>query len=492
MLSSSFKTESSFEIIPGSSDFTASRKKINIPCYFTRPYISANEEFQGRGDVLELVDKFLTPKSSYGLTTGQKEPKTFTICGIGGIGKTQIAVEYIFSRRHLFDAIFWFQADDPQKLEAGFVQAAIQLGLEDKETMKDTAASRGIFKSWLADPIQWNSQFDVKQVKWLIVFDNADAPDVIMNHDFWPRDGNGSVLITSRDPMSRSKTFFGETGVDLNTLPTVDAATLLRSLSNRQSEPDSQRLSLEIAEKLDCFPLAIVQMAGIIQRRNLLLADFLEVYDHETARAELHHLKVGPQSGYSLTLATAWSLEGLSLGAWQILSITSILDPVCIQEEILVLGSLDSEFAFPGFPTVKSAYFRDLAELTQSSILSRNADQKELSIHRVVQDVVKSRLLQSEEDFTTVFKATVTLLSSQWPFVTKPVIGRPKYQEVDRWDQCEKILPHTIKLRDTFEHINEAMQAQCATRALAWLLADSAWWVPEMFNQNPSAKEGGY
>lgn len=456
-------------------DFTGPKAQANFPCYSTRPYTTRNKEFRGRQDILNLIHASLVPKEAGGSAATQKELKTFTLCGLGGIGKTQIAVEFVFSRMDLFDAIFWLQADDPQKLEMGFVQIALQLGLQAKDSLNDAAATRDIVKSWLADPLKWYSQNDVKQVKWLLVFDNADNPDSIMNHDLWPREGNGSILVTSRDPMSRSKTFFGDAGVDLDTLPIGEAATLLRSLSNRESEPNSRTSSMEIARNLDCFPLAVVQMAGIIQRRNLTLSDFLDLYNQETERAELHRIKVGPQSGYSLTLSTAWSLEGLGSGASQILAVISLLDPDCIQEDILTLGSPDPEFELSGFPKSKGAYFRDLAELTQSSILSRNAERKELSIHRVVQDVVKSRLLQSADELADVFQATVTLLSAQWPFVTKPVIGRPNFGQVERWDQCEKILPHTIKLGDIFEKISGTTQSQCATKEFAWLLADTAW-----------------
>lgn len=466
----SFGTESSYEIIPRLSNFTSQLTQVNLPCYITRPYTARNEDFQGRADVLELIDKALLPEKYSRLSSRQRGLRTFTLCGLGGVGKTQIAVEYIFSRRSQYDAIFWVQADKKEKLATAYNHIAIQLGLETKESSNDSATSRDLVKSWLAEPIQSTSPFEVKVAKWLLVFDSADKPDEI-KEAFWPQDGQGSVLITSRDPMAKTNFYFGDSGIDLQTLLVDDAVKLLRSLLQQESDPASEQNLVDIVEKLDCFPLAIVQMAGVIRRRSLSLAEFLDVYSEEVERSELHQLKVGTQQGYGLTLSSVWAIEDFGSAAYWILSVISLLDPDCIQEEILYTWAPGEEL--PDFPQSKRAYLRNLAELLQSSIVHRDSDQNELSIPRVVQDVVRSQLRQSEDSLSMVFEVTAKLLSSVWPFVTRKV-GYPYADRIDRWGQCDKILPHILRIRQTFETLDESEMRRCATPTVAWLLVEGA------------------
>jgi hypothetical protein len=470
--SQSFGTESSYEIVPFKSQGSP---QVNLPCYITRPYTTRNPDFQGRGDVLELIDKALLPNSFPRPTTStdQNGLKVFTLHGLGGVGKTQIAVEYMLSRKEHYDAVFWLQADEVEKLESGFSQIALQLGLEIKERSDDPLVIKNLVKAWLAEPLQPNSLFETnKLAKWLLIFDGADNPDQL--HDFWPQDGRGSVLITSRDPFARTNFHFGEIGIELGRLPVDDAASLLRKLIQREElDSVSEQLSVDIAHKLDCFPLAILQMAGVIRRRNLSLTEFLDIYNQEVERAELHQLKVGgTQQGYALTLETVWAFEELGPGAFSLLSVISLLDTDCIQEEILT--SEISEDILDGFPQSKAAYLRDLAGLTQSSLVHRDPDQNELSVQKVVQDVVRSQLRQSEERFGEIFETTAKLLCNVWPFISKDQLKYPAAGKVARWSQCDKILPHISRLRRTFMSLDEGEKQKSATSTVAWLFAEAA------------------
>lgn len=74
-----------------------------------------------RDDILENLDRYLLPPedlmhSSSELTTA---PRHAVLCGLGGLGKTTLAMEYAFTRRDKFDAVFWIRADERAKLEDG-------------------------------------------------------------------------------------------------------------------------------------------------------------------------------------------------------------------------------------------------------------------------------------------------------------------------------------------------------------------------------------
>ncbi|KAK0727161.1 P-loop containing nucleoside triphosphate hydrolase protein [Lasiosphaeria miniovina] len=409
--------------------------------------------FRGRSEELQLIHEALPPEQpSGGQNNRTKQPKAFVIHGLGGIGKTQLAVEYIFSKRDSYDAIFWLQADQTDTLSAGFARIAIELGLESKESADDQVASREIVKAWLADPLKSSAPSpsgDNKHARWLIVFDNADKPEELLDGGFWPRDGQGSVLVTSRDPMSKSDMFFGNVGIELDALGQSEAAILLRKLSRQEGRESSEQLSMDVVQKLNCYPLAIVQMAGIIRRRNLSLAEFLEIYCQEEERTELHELRVGTLHGYGLTLSSVWAFNGFNPGARQILSVVALLDPDSIVEEILTTAPQDS--SLESFPQTKPAFLRDLSTLTQSSIIHRNTDQNELSIHRMVQDVIRSQLLKTDD-------------------------------LVDRWTQCERVIPHVVRLRQIFNDFDKSKQQRTATVDFVWLLAEGAWYHLERSN----------
>ena len=462
-----------------SNSLNSGQKEVNLPCRIS-PYSSRNLDFRGREQELKTIHEALCPASN--LDSGSIGPagqtlKTFVIHGPAGIGKTQLAVEYMFTYWDTFDAIFYLSASQPDKLLAGYTQIALKLGLELRDTTDDQAASRELVKAWLADPVKSRPSFGASQAKWLMILDNADDPGAVLDNDFWPREGRGSVLVTSQDPISKSALFFGETGMELNGLAEDEAASLLRALSHQSNDVFGQ-VAGDIVKKLNYYPLAIVQMAGIIRRRTLSFADFLEIYSQQTERPELHDLRVGTLHGYGSTLRAIWSLTDFELGPKQILSVATFLEPDSIAEEIFTTAPQDS---LPGFPQNKSAFLRGLSTLTQCSIISRNLEGNSISIHRMVQDVIRSQLLNDDDSLVAAFGATVKLVCSVWPFITTPRL-HPVFDQIDRYSQCERLVPHLVCMREMFQTLDEAKQERCATADFAWLLAEGAWYHMERSN----------
>ncbi|CRL27750.1 unnamed protein product [Penicillium camemberti] len=100
----------------------------------------------------------LPPKNA--VTVASTALKQFALCGLGGIGKTEIARE--FARRHKdsFDAVFWVVADDIAKLDHHYQQISLALGLEDLSECKSQVVSREIVKGWLSNPRKHVSRSD--------------------------------------------------------------------------------------------------------------------------------------------------------------------------------------------------------------------------------------------------------------------------------------------------------------------------------------------
>lgn len=111
----------------------------------------SKQGFCGSEDIPKhLATELLPPKNT--VTASSTDLKQFALCGLGGIGKTEIARE--FARRHKdsFDAVFWVVADEIAKLDHHYQQISLALGLEDSSECKSQVVSREIVKVWLSNP----------------------------------------------------------------------------------------------------------------------------------------------------------------------------------------------------------------------------------------------------------------------------------------------------------------------------------------------------
>ncbi len=115
-----------------------------IPCYCI-PF-GINERFYNREDALQAVREALDPRP------GQATPRSLALYGMGGVGKTQIALQYANSSRGTFDAILWISADNTIRMAQSFLEVAQRLGLiADNEEAQDAVAAMLKVKSWMAD-----------------------------------------------------------------------------------------------------------------------------------------------------------------------------------------------------------------------------------------------------------------------------------------------------------------------------------------------------
>lgn len=334
----------------------------------------------------------------------------------------------------------WLSADTTQKLTTGFTHVTRGLGLEDGSGNPDEIASREILKGWLSNPIkEGEGEQESSMASWLIVFDNVDDPEIL--YDFWPADGTGCVIITTRNPLSKDSLFQPTAVRDVPSFGIEEAVPLLQSLSHRGGEPRSLESCRQIVDMLGGLPLAITQMASVIHYRQLSLADFIDYY-HEDAKKLQKMRPFGRQTTYGRTISSVWAIESLSAEALALLRVLSFLDPDRIPESILTEGAKDVQI--PDYPSKKSAYFDARLELTRSSIITRDIENNVLRIHRLVQDVVRQEM--TLEQTAETYNGACVLISALWPFV-----NWDQRNKVDRWRQCDMLVPHIAQLRTLFE-----------------------------------------
>ena len=153
-------TPSSSQHLPALTDFSVDKVDPKLPC-FLMP-LSRNYIFTAHVEVLEQVERHLFPMSDDCSPSDESDSashlRMFALCGPGGIGKSQVATEFVYrcNESLLFDAIIWISADEPVKLARSFEQAATALGLVEAESMesRDHILTRDAVLGWLANPIK--------------------------------------------------------------------------------------------------------------------------------------------------------------------------------------------------------------------------------------------------------------------------------------------------------------------------------------------------
>lgn len=109
---------SGWEILPILNNFAAPRQFARLPCFMMDTPVR-NKDFFGRESTLQMLDDSLLPSEDLTFSSESDSQKYVVLCGMGGLGKTSIAMEFAFRRRDKFDAVFWIRADEVSKLEQG-------------------------------------------------------------------------------------------------------------------------------------------------------------------------------------------------------------------------------------------------------------------------------------------------------------------------------------------------------------------------------------
>jgi Tetratricopeptide repeat len=362
----------------------------------------------GREELLAGLDDRLTG-------AGAERPQVVALCGLGGVGKTSVALEY--AHRHLAEVgVAWqFACEDPAVLAAGFGELAAQLGARDLLDARDPVASvHGVLA---ASPGEW-----------LLVFDNA--PDWASVAEFLPPAGRGRVLITSRN-----QNWPPGQGMDV---PVLDPEVAAEFLVNRTGDQDRQA-ALDLAGEFGGLPLALEQAAAYIHAIGGALAGYLAAFRERGADL----LARGEPTGYGKTIATTWALAfgRLERDAPEAVGLLRLLaccapEPVPLHLLLQTSGTLDTEFGADVAPVVQPLLGDPLATgdavaaLRRFSLV-RPAGDGLVLVHRLVQAVT---LAQMPSSLATQWRqAAAALIDAAIPADT----GQP-----ETWAACAALLPH--------------------------------------------------
>ncbi|KPM40141.1 hypothetical protein AK830_g6443 [Neonectria ditissima] len=226
-----------------------------------------NVSFVGRDAIFDEIERELRVEEGV-------QPKA-ALCGLGGIGKSQIALEYCYRRRKEDErcSVFWLNAATVPRFEESLNRIANECGLVSKEEAGTDAA--GLLKHWL--------EFR-HQGPWLIVIDNVDDVDVFYKEkmrigktpsECIPHRADGSLLFTTR---SSDIAFDVATPAKPISIQEMDKVEGLQLARKRLPSNTSEELLIELLEVLEFIPLAITQASAFIAKRRKSVQYYLEQY----------------------------------------------------------------------------------------------------------------------------------------------------------------------------------------------------------------------
>ena len=408
-----------------------------LPTVWNIPY-PRNPYFTGREELLHRLAASLRT----GETVGVSQPQA--VSGLGGIGKTQIALEYAYRYYQEYDAVLWTRADTQEALISGFVvfAALVQLPVqEERDQLKIVQA----VKHWL-----------ISHTRWLLLLDNAD--DLALVRDFLPPGGSGHTLLTTR-ASSMGKLAHA---LEVDALDIKPGALLLlrrterlaRDASLEQAEDGERAIALSISKELGGLPLALDQAGVYIEETQCSLADYLQFY--RTQRADLLKARGGLVLDHPESVATTWSLsfaqvEKRSAVAADLLRVCAFLHPDAIPEEIITEGATALGPEVQAMDRNPLVFNQAIGVLLSYSLLKRQAEEHLLSVHRLVQAVLKDGM-----DASTYHKWAERVVQA-----VEMALPNVEYRTYARYERC---LSHAQESEQLIEQ--EHLTSNAARRLL--------------------------
>lgn len=417
-----------------------------LPLIWNIPY-QRNPFFTGREKLLNRLHDSLNANNTAILTQPQG------ISGLGGIGKTQTALEYVYRYHTEYQAVLWARADSHAILTSDFVRIAHLLDLPEKDEQNQNRMVEAVMR-WLRI-----------HSHWLLILDNIE--DIAAAAPFIPLASRGHILLTTR---AQAMGGIAQPITVEKMSPEVGALLLLRRTGSLTMESwldtavdDECAQAVEISRVLDGLPLALDQAGAYIKETPCSLSDYLLLYQARVS--DLLYARGGTHSDYPHSVAATWSLsfEKVSQAcppAAELLHLCAFLYSDEIPEELISDGAPHLGPVLQPIAIDPLQLDSTLKELRRFSLLHREPDTRTLTIHRLVQRVLKDRMgMDTQRQWA---ERTVLAVSSTFP--------RPEFAT---WSRCQRLILHVQACLPLIEQWNLAFPQA------AWLLHEAGTYLEE-------------
>jgi tetratricopeptide (TPR) repeat protein len=366
---------------------------------------------------------------------------TQTLLGAGGVGKTALAVEYAYRYRSQFDAVWWIRAEQPATLVGDYADLAAALGLLEGDQPDQQLAARAV-RRWLEG-----------HDRWLLVLDNAEAaetptglsPPLARLVDLIPQVLHGQVLVTSRDASWEEHAGLAE--LEVFTPGEAVAFLLARTGSTERATAG------EISELLGFLPLAVEQAGAYVRQTRLSLHDYLNRLRQYPA---LTMTRGRPRDRDPAdTVATTWQLSMERVrptpGAVALLEVCAFLGPEEIPRELFSQQLNPPTADLEVLAEDPFALDDAVGALRRFGLVK--ADAQTLSVHRLVQQVVRDQV--DPEQHRRRATAALRLILAAFP---------TQHTNPDAWPTYARLLPHVLAVTGAAQRLG------IEPDSAAWLL----------------------
>ena len=387
------------------------------PPIWNVPY-RRNPFFTGRENILNHLNAVLQNSKTAALTQAQ------AISGLGGIGKTQIAIEYAYRYRDQYKAILWVNASSREAFTSDFVKLATLLNLPEQYEQDQEFVIRAV-KRWLS-----------AHTSWLLILDNVDNLEMLS--DYLPIYSSGDVLLTTRLQALGTLAH----SIEVEKMGLVEGVKFLLRRTKilsadaelDQATQENQEPAVEIVTALDGLPLALDQVGAYIEETHCSLIHYLNLYG--TSRKELLRRRGRFPADHPDSVAITWSIsfqkvEHESMPAADLLYLLAFLDPEAIPEEIIIKGAPELGAELEPLENDLLQVDSIIELLLRYSLIRRDSEVKLLKIHRLVQAVLKDSMDKATQRVWA--ERAIRAVNRIFPDV-----------ELNTWEDCERCLPHVL------------------------------------------------
>ncbi|HEX6471377.1 MAG TPA: FxSxx-COOH system tetratricopeptide repeat protein [Streptosporangiaceae bacterium] len=328
-----------------------------------------NATFTGRGAALEQLRDQL-------LRRGQSVVVPQALYGLGGVGKTQVALEYAHRFRTDYDVVWWISAEFKERVNSSLAELAGKLGISIGESVADAAAAA-------RDALRRGTPYP----RWLLIFDNADDPAELT--DELPE--NGHVLITSRNQA------WSQVAAPLE----IDVFKEEESIAHlkRKVRQIGDQEALEVSKALGFLPLAVEQAGAWLERTGIAARDYLALLEQQTAQA----LELAPE-GFPVVVAKIWSLSFSRLqknspAAIRMLQLCAFFAPEPISTKMIYSDEMARLLSvYDATLREKQMVAKVVQELNRYALAKVSYGDNTMQVHRLVQAVVSAQMTAEARD----------------------------------------------------------------------------------------------
>lgn len=335
------------------------------PPYWNVP--QRNVGFTGRTEMLESLRDRLA-----GSVTAMVQQ---TLYGLGGVGKTQIALEYAHRFAANYDLVWWISAEQTSLVRASLAELATELDLPAGPSVQERV----------------DAVFDALRrgrpsPRWLLVFDNADNPDEL--RPLLPQ-GAGHVLVTSRNQAWMQLAAAVEVGV----FQRRESVAYLSGRVPGLSEDEA----VMVAESLGDLPLAIEQAGAWLAETAMPVDRYLDLLHNQPTRILEERLP----SGYPRSVTATWlvSLDRLRTetpAAARMLELCALLGPAPIPTWLLSSPRfIEQLLPYDDRLRDPMRHGRLIREIGRYALASIDSERSSIEMHRLVQRVIRDEMDKS-------------------------------------------------------------------------------------------------